>query len=56
MEQAYPFIFQAAGVLALLLGPFMGLAPLSVTRITYWCKLIGTPSLAAFLHLEIYRA
>ncbi|OWF92792.1 hypothetical protein B4916_01915 [Yersinia intermedia] len=27
---------------------------LSLTRITYLCKLIGTLSLAAFLHLEIY--
>ncbi|OWF80635.1 hypothetical protein B4907_15270 [Yersinia kristensenii] len=27
---------------------------LSVTRITYLCKLIGIISLAAFLHLEIY--
>ncbi|MBN3066820.1 hypothetical protein H5A34_08390 [Pectobacterium brasiliense] len=27
----------------------------SVTRITYQCKLIGIPSLAAFLQLELFR-
>ncbi|RYC39096.1 hypothetical protein DEH81_19015 [Pectobacterium zantedeschiae] len=27
----------------------------SLTRITYLCKLIGTPSLAAFLKLELFR-
>nr|OYN51757.1 hypothetical protein B7L51_07810 [Pectobacterium carotovorum] len=27
----------------------------SVTRITYLCKLIGTPSLAACLKLELFR-
>ncbi|POD91529.1 hypothetical protein BV921_12750 [Pectobacterium odoriferum] len=27
----------------------------SVTRITYLSKLIGTPSLAAFLQLELFR-
>ncbi|PWD57107.1 hypothetical protein DF209_15840 [Pectobacterium polaris] len=27
----------------------------SVTRITYLSKLIGTPSLAAFLKLELFR-
>ncbi|POD90636.1 hypothetical protein BV921_19855 [Pectobacterium odoriferum] len=31
------------------------LAGLSVTRITYLCKLIGIPSLAAFLQLELFR-
>ncbi|GBO47540.1 hypothetical protein MFFDBJGM_00537 [Pectobacterium versatile] len=30
--------------------------PRSVTRITYLCKLIGIPSLAAFLKLELFRA
>ncbi|PWD69795.1 hypothetical protein DF215_11875 [Pectobacterium versatile] len=30
-------------------------AALSVTRITYLCKLIGIPSLAAFLKLELFR-
>ncbi|ATY92512.1 hypothetical protein CVS35_20235 [Pectobacterium atrosepticum] len=28
----------------------------SVTRITYLSKLIGTPSLAAFLKFELFRA
>ncbi|AGB82953.1 hypothetical protein D781_2702 [Serratia sp. FGI94] len=27
----------------------------SVTRITYYSKLIGIPSLAAFLQLELFR-
>ncbi|RYC43822.1 hypothetical protein CTN06_05750 [Pectobacterium zantedeschiae] len=27
----------------------------SVTRITYLSKLVGTPSLAAFLQLELFR-
>ncbi|CNB40822.1 Uncharacterised protein [Yersinia intermedia] len=28
---------------------------LSLTRITYWCKLIGMHSFAAYLQSEIYR-
>ncbi|PVY74669.1 hypothetical protein C7330_3981 [Pectobacterium versatile] len=27
----------------------------SLTRITYQCKLIGIPSLAAFMKLELFR-
>ncbi|POD93697.1 hypothetical protein BV921_17495 [Pectobacterium odoriferum] len=27
----------------------------SLTRITYLCKLIGIPSLAAFMQLELFR-
>ncbi|QZN96904.1 hypothetical protein [Symbiopectobacterium purcellii] len=29
--------------------------PRSVTRITYWCKLIGIPSLAALPQRELFR-
>ncbi|RJL53181.1 hypothetical protein D5071_05910 [Pectobacterium carotovorum] len=63
-------ILQVACALAALLGqrawasPHWGrckqrsnlpLADLSVTRITYLSKLIGTPSLAACLKLELFR-
>ncbi|GKW23191.1 hypothetical protein PEC311524_07850 [Pectobacterium carotovorum subsp. carotovorum] len=35
--------------------PAYGMAGLSLTRITYLSKLIGIPSLAAFLKLELFR-
>ncbi|EAB0142332.1 hypothetical protein D7G03_21130 [Salmonella enterica] len=52
-----------------LLGPSLGLAltgrrkrrsnlfqtDLSLTPVTYFCKLLGLPSLAAFLQLELFR-
>ncbi|POE09641.1 hypothetical protein BV921_10995 [Pectobacterium odoriferum] len=65
-----PVILQVACALAALLGtltctsPRWGrckqrsnppLADLSLTRITYLSKLIGIPSLAAFLKLELFR-
>ncbi|RYC37940.1 hypothetical protein CTN06_07905 [Pectobacterium zantedeschiae] len=65
-----PVILQVACALASILGPLAWTSPrkgrckqrsnlpvadLSVTRITYLCKLIGTPSLAAFLKLELFR-
>ncbi|RJL54907.1 hypothetical protein D5073_10830 [Pectobacterium versatile] len=65
-----PVILQVACALAALLGTLtctsprwgrcqqrsnLPLAELSVTRITYLCKLIGTPSLAACLKLELFR-
>ncbi|POD94964.1 hypothetical protein BV921_00860 [Pectobacterium odoriferum] len=69
-KTAIPVILQAACALATLLAPLawtsprwgrckqrsnLPLADLSVTRITYLSKLIGTPSLAAFLQPELFR-
>ena len=63
-------ILQVACALAALLGTLACASPLwgrckqrsnqpptglSLTRITYLCKLIGIPSLAAFMKLELFR-
>ncbi|WP_459623704.1 hypothetical protein, partial [Dickeya oryzae] len=61
-------ILQVAGALAALLGPFhgpcpfgaaassvqIGFANLSLTPVTYLCKLLGIRSIAAFLQLELF--
>ncbi|PWD68589.1 hypothetical protein DF215_15135 [Pectobacterium versatile] len=65
-----PVILQVACALAALLSTLACASPrwgrckqrsnlpkagLSRTRITYLCKLIGMPSLAAFMKLELFR-
>ncbi|ADM99524.1 hypothetical protein Dda3937_04378 [Dickeya dadantii 3937] len=64
-----PVILQVADALAFLLGPSMGLAlygplqaafksaraDLSLTPVTYLCKLPGIRCVAAFLQLELFR-
>ncbi|PWD72696.1 hypothetical protein DF215_02715 [Pectobacterium versatile] len=69
-KDSIPVILHVACALAALLGPLswtsprwgrckqrsnLPLADLSVTRITYLSKLIGIPSLAACLKLELFR-
>ncbi|RJL50576.1 hypothetical protein D5071_13420 [Pectobacterium carotovorum] len=55
------YVTQCTGVHFAPLGPLQAAfksakADLSVTRITYLSKLIGIPSLAAFLQLELFSA